>query len=481
MTSRPWLRWLGLVAAALLAACTSVSAPPAMPDDAAVNKPAAHGAFMDEHHANVAQEPVPNDWWHLYDSRALDELVQQALAANTDLRVAAANLQKAQAALDLAGAAQEPTTSLSANTGFARRSAQEELHPGKPLPSKWVYGAGFGVSYQLDLFGQIQRSFDAAEADVGAATGARDAVRVTVVAETTRAYLEMCSAGREILIARSQVDLQAQSTGLTRRLATNGRASSVDVARSSAQEEQIRATIPTLLAQKRVAWIRLAALTGKAPQELPRQLEDCVQEPLLGKPLPVGDGASLLKRRPDIRRAEFEALSAGDRIGVAKADLYPKVALGASIASVGTLEHAFRDDSFKFSLGPLITWEFPDRTRAHARIHTAEAEREAALARFDGVVLSALKETESALEVYARDQERWATLQAARTQAQQAAQDTQRLYESGRIGYLAVLDALRTLATVEQSVAAAQTRVAADQVSLFLALGGGWGDVAQRS
>jgi outer membrane protein TolC len=140
-------------------------------------------------------------------------------------------------------------------------------------------------------------------------------------------------------------------------------------------------------------------------------------------------------------------------------------------------QHAFRNDSFKFSLGPLISWEFPDRTRVKARIRSAEADREAALARFDGVVLSALKETESALEVYARDQERRVILQSARTQAQNAARDTQRLFDAGRIGYLPVLDALRTLSQVEQSVAAAESRVAADQVNLFLALGGGWGDV----
>lgn len=474
--------WIVLASAIVLAACAGLIPPPApVSADAPVNRPAAKAPFIGAENAPVVQDPVPDDWWRLYDDRTLDDLVQQALAANTDLRVAAANLEKAQAALDLAGAAQEPTTTVSTNVGFARRSAQEELHAGKPLPSKWVYGAGFGVSYQLDLFGQIQRSVDAAQADVGAATGARDAVRVTVVAETTRAYLEMCSAGREIAIARSQVDLQARSTELTRRLATNGRAASVDVERSSTQEEQVRATIPTLAAQRRVAMMRLAALTGRAPQELHKELEACEQEPRLARPIPVGDGASLLSRRPDIRRAEFELLSAGDRIGVAKADLYPKVALGASIASVGTVEHAFRDDSFKFSLGPLITWEFPDRTRVHARIRAAEADRQAALARFDGVVLGALKETESALEVYARDQERRTILQAARTQAQHAAQDTQRLFEAGRIGYFPVLDALRTLTQVEQNLAAAESRVAADQVNLFLALGGGWGDAGPTS
>jgi NodT family efflux transporter outer membrane factor (OMF) lipoprotein len=456
-------------------ATTAVPPPAPLPEAAAVNKPTAQGTFIGANTPYVAQEPVPDDWWRLYDSRTLDGLVHQALAANTDLRVAAANLHKAEAALDLASAAREPSTSISANPSFGRRSAQEDLHPGKPFPSKFVYGAGFGVSYQVDLFGQIQRSIDAAQADVGSATAARDAARVTVVAETTRAYLELCSAGREIVVAQNQAGLQSQSTELTRRLAAHGRGIAIDVDRSSTQEQQVRASIPTLEAQRRVPMYRLAALTGRSPQELPRELGQCVQEPRLAKPIPVGDGAGLLRRRPDIRRAEFDVLSASDRIGVVTADLYPKVVLGASIASIGVDQYAFRNDSFKFSLGPLISWEFPDRTRVKARIRAAEADREALLARFDGVVLGALKETESALEVYARDQERRAILESARTQAQNAARDTQRLFEAGRIGYLPVLDALRTLSQVEQSVAAAESRVAADQVNLFLALGGGWG------
>jgi NodT family efflux transporter outer membrane factor (OMF) lipoprotein len=471
------LKWLAVAAAAWLAGCAGLVPPPApLPATAAVNKPTAQGAFIGANHAQVAQEPVPNDWWRLYESPTLDALVQQALAANTDLRVAAANLHKAQAALDLAGAAREPSTTISANPSFGRRSAQEELHPGSPFPSKFVYGAGFGVSYQLDLFGQIQRSIDAAQADVGAATAARDAVRVTVVAETTRAYLEACSAGREVAVAHNQVALQSRSSELTRRLAAHGRGTPIDVDRSSAQEDQVRASIPPLEAQRRVATYRLAVLTGRTPQELPKALGECAQEPRLGKPIPIGDGAGLLKRRPDIRRAEFEVLSASNRIGVVTADLYPKVVLGASIASVGTDQHAFRSDSFKFSLGPLISWEFPDRTRVKARIRGAEADREAALARFDGVVLAALKETESALEMVARDQERRLILQSARTRAQDAARDTQRLFEAGRIGYLPVLDAQRTLSQIEQNVAAADSRVAADQVNLFLALGGGWGE-----
>src|SRR5258706_4415249 len=207
-----------VVAALLLSGCGGLIPPRAsLPESAAVNRPTAQGAFIGANNPYIVQEPVPDDWWRLYDSPTLDGMVQQALAANTDLRVAAASLHKAQAALDLASAAGEPSTTISASPSFGRRSAQEELHPGTPFPSKFVYGAGFSVSYQVDLFGQIQRSIDAAQADVGSATAARDTARVTVVAETTRAYLALCSAGREIVVAQNQVDLQSRSTAFTRR------------------------------------------------------------------------------------------------------------------------------------------------------------------------------------------------------------------------------------------------------------------------
>jgi len=471
-------RLVMLLAAAVLAACSAVGPDYRRPSDAAVEGRAANGPFLGGSEAAFVREPVPGAWWRLYDSPVLDQLVQEALASNTDLRAAAANIARAAAGLDYADAAHRPTTTVSAGTSYARRSAEEELKPGKPLPNNFVYGVGAGVSYQLDLFGQISRAVESAQADLGAARAAHDAVRVTVVAETTRAFLEVCSVGREIAVAKRSVATQARSTELTQALVRGGRGSSLDVTRSSAQEEQVRATLPALAAQKRVALYRLAVLTGRAPEDFPRQVESCEQEPQLARAIPIGDGAGLMRRRPDIRRAEHELQSATARIGVATSELYPKITLGASIGSVGLDKHFLDADTFKFSLGPLITWQFPDRERTRARIRAADAEQQASLARFDGTVLNALKETESALEVYARDLERRALLESARQKAGRAARDTEQLFTAGRQGYLPVLDATRTLIAAEQAVAAADSRLAADQVNVFLALGGGWEAVA---
>ncbi len=469
-------RLLALLALVALAACGTIVPPPPVPADAAVNRASANAPFLGASAPSFAQEAVPADWWRLYDDAHLDALVHQALAANTDLRVAAANLEKAEAGLDYADAARQPSTSVFAAPSYGRRSAEEDLHPGKPFPNKFVYGTGVSVSYQVDLFGQIARSIDAAKADVGAATAARDAVRVTVVSETTRAYVDACASGREMGVAQRLLALQEKSTALTRTLVENGRAGSLDTKRSSVQEDQVRSTLPQLEAQHRLAVYRLAVLTGQAPADFPRDVAACAQEPRLVAPVPVGDGASLLRRRPDIRRAEFEVQAAGERIGVVTADLYPKVSLGASLASVGALQRGFDDDTFKFSLGPLISWEFPDRSRTKARIRAADADHDAALARFDGTVLGALKETESALEVVSEDVRRREILESARTKAADAARDTERLFALGRQGYLPVLDANRTLIAIEQSTAAADSKLASDQVTLFLALGGGWQD-----
>jgi outer membrane protein TolC len=232
--------------------------------------------------------------------------------------------------------------------------------------------------------------------------------------------------------------------------------------------------MPSLIAEKQTALFRLATLTGKPPAEFDRRVATCGEEPHIDRPIPVGDGAALLRRRPDVRQAELLLRAATARIGVAIADLYPKIRLGASAGSAGLAESFLASDTFKFGIGPLISWEFPNRKRVRARIGMAEAEADAAYARFDGVVLTALREAETALTVYARDLDRRDELEQARNQAAKASRDAQTLFRAGRQGFLAVLDADRVLISAEQALAAQESRIAGDQVRLFLALGGGW-------
>ncbi|PTQ10875.1 RND transporter [Sphingomonas oleivorans] len=461
-------------AALLLAGCGTVGPDYHGPASALPKSSKATGAFVSAEHVPVTDAPLPPDWWRLYQDATLDRLISEALAANSDLRVAAANIRRAEAAHLGIEDERRVQTSVQGGPAYIKPSAIEEVMPGEPIPNVSIYSATAGISYQVDLFGQIERAIAASSAETEAARAAYDATRVTIVADVTRAYLDACSAGREIAIAERSIELQRRSTELTERLVRGGRGSSLDATRSRAQEKQILATLPALAGRRRIAAFRLAVLTGKPPADFAPEVDRCAAEPRLSRPIPVGDGAALLKRRPDIRAAERRLAAAVMRIGVATADLYPHISFGASAGSVGFLENPLSADSFKFSIGPLISWEFPNRDRARARIAGAEAESDAALARFDGAVLTALDETERALSIYGHDLEERAATLAARDEAARAAADADRLFRAGRTGFLTALDAQRTAIAADQQLAAIDTRIARDQVAIFLALGGGW-------
>ena len=317
------------------------------------------------------------------------------------------------------------------------------------------------MSYQLDLFGQIRRAVEAASGDEQAARAAYDATRVTVAAETARAYANMCAAGMQLASARHSLEVQKSSLDAIERLQRAGRGTALDVTRARSQLQQLQANLPPFQAQQRTALYRLAALTGRTPAQIPASLLQCATAPRLTQTIPVGDGAALLRRRPDIRQAERSLAAATARIGVATADLYPKISLGLSGASGGPAAMFGDRGTFSWSIGPLISWTIPNTGAAQARIAQAEAGAKAAAARFDAAVLNALRETESALTVYARQLDRESALQAAREQSAQAASQARQLFQYGKTDYLTVLDAERTLAANESALAAARPNSAA--------------------
>jgi outer membrane protein TolC len=260
---------------------------------------------------------------------------------------------------------------------------------------------------------------------------------------------------------------------VTQRLTAAGRTTAVDVTRARAQLDLVRAAEPDFVAKRQTALFQLAILTGRPPAGLPKPAADCETPPSLSQPIPVGDGAALLRRRPDIREAERALAGDTARIGVATAALYPTVTLGFTGGTTGIVGDLFQAATNRWGVGSMISWTFPGGGE-RARIREANAAADMALARFDGVVLNALRETETSLSTYAQDLRRNADLRAARDEAAVAADQARRLYQAGRSPYLAGLDAERTLAAAENTLAASNGQVAADQVKLFLALGGGW-------
>jgi NodT family efflux transporter outer membrane factor (OMF) lipoprotein len=369
-----------------------------------------------------------------------------------------------------------PSTTVSASASYGRASGTINGSD-VALDDGEIYDVGLDVGYQLDLFGRIRRAVEASRADVDAVQAAFDFTRITVAAETTRAYADACTAGRQLEVARRNVALQEETFDLTQRLLEGGRGTALETNQAGALLDQTRATIPTLEARRQTALYRLSVLTGRPPAEFPREVGSCDEPPLLTDPIPVGNGATLLSRRPDIRQAERELAASTARIGVATAELYPDISLGGSIgATAAAIGDLFTGGAFRYALGPLISWSFPNTSVARARIAQAEAEGDAALARFDGTWLRALEETESALTRYAKELERTATLRQARDQSAEAARIARLRFESGRDPFQVVLDAERSLVETEAVLAQSEAQLSTEQIGLFLALGGGWED-----
>jgi len=433
------------------------------------------GPFLSAQADAVSANPLPSEWWRLYDDPVLDGLVSDALAANTDIRQAVARIDRARAMLRGAHADQLPQVGLSTSAGYSRTPAAQTL-PGANRNDS-AFGIGADISYEVDLFGRVSGEVSAARGDLAAARADADAVRVMVVADTTRAYADAASAAARADVARGIVSLLDDSLRLTQKRHEAGLADGLAVARIETLRDQRAATIPAIEAQRSAALFALATLTGRAPAQLPAITGQRNVSLEIEAPLPVGDGAQLLARRPDVRAAEQRLVADNARIGVARADLYPRITLGGSVnSSASSIGNLFSGGPLGFLFGSLIDWAFPNREPVHARIDAANADAAASLAAFDGTVLIALQETETALSDYARALEQRRVLGTAVEAASRAARITRAQNREGVIDSLQTLDAERTLAEAQAALADQDALVSQRQIALFRALGGSWSE-----
>ncbi|WP_323117937.1 TolC family protein [Burkholderia alba] len=422
---------------------------------------------------------LPDRWWSLYGDPALDALVREALAQNRDLAVAMARVERARAVLDEAGASRLPDTKLGFGVDYGKHSPDQIVAAatGATAKSRWGYAPSFAVSWEVDLWGRVRYLVTAAQADADAVQAASDAMRVAVAAETTGAYTRACAYGERIDVAERSLAVAERIADLTERQRTHGLVSELEVARARAFADDTRADLPTLQGQRRASLYELAVLTGRAPGAIPDAALHCSATPALAQPFPVGDGAALLKRRPDLREEERRLVASNARIGVATAELYPSITLGGSVNLLSTTGHlSSLGDKYAaaWSVGPLISWRFPNLAVSRAQLAEARADDRAARASFDAHVLQALKETEQALALYGASWRRRDALQTARVQHARAFRLAELNYKAGAVDFLDVLDAERSLVSVDAALAASTQQVALDQVAVFKALGGGW-------
>jgi NodT family efflux transporter outer membrane factor (OMF) lipoprotein len=437
----------------------------------------ASAAFVTAPSTVATPEEAPDAWWKLYEDEALDALIREAFAANTDLKIAEANLAGARAIYLAARSARLPRTNVAVGVDYGRDAVTDEILEltGRRPVTLWFYEALLDVNYEVDLFGHVKRSIEAASAGTEASEAQRDAVRVTVAAETARAYAELCAFGEEIAVARRSLELVSRESDITERRRAAGAGSEFDVVRAQALVEQVRATIPPLEGQRRAAQFELAALLGRTPADLPTGLDGCATPPQLKALLPAGDGAALLRRRPDIRAADRRLAAAIAEIGVATADLYPRFSLSALYGSIATPWPQFDTmNGQTWAINPSMDWTFPIQAGPRARVMQAKAGAAAALSSFDSVVLTALKETAQALSTYAAEADHRAALIGAQAKARRAFELAHGQFVAGAVSNLDLLSSEQVLVAADAAVAVSDLAMVQDQIAVFKALGGGW-------
>ena len=468
------MRWSLAAAIVLLALGGCVvgpdEKPPALPDGSTAPLVSVTPAL------ESAAEP-PDTWWKLYDDALLDQLVTHALAANQDLAVAEADLSLARASLEATRNGQYPQTNLNLGAKYGRDGATDEILEltGRPPQTLWIFDDILDVSYEVDLFGRVRRGVEASRADAQAAAAARDSVKITVAAETTRAYAQICALGEQLAVARQSLAVAEREAEINRQRRAAGAGTEFDVVRAEQLAAQTRAAIPPLEGQRRAALFQLTALLGRTPARLATEADGCVAPPRLKAPLPVGDGASLLKRRPDVRLADRRLAAATARIGVATADLYPRISLtglyGGAAPHLGDLVTA---SGLTWGVGPEINWSFPNMAGPRARIRAAKAEAAARLAGFDSTVLQSLKETEQSLATYGAELDHRKALGEASERAQRTVDMARGQLANGAASTLDMLVSEQTLIAANAAAAASDAALAQDQIAVFKALGGGW-------
>jgi len=426
---------------------------------------------------------APDAWWHLYDDPRLDGLVQEALQANRTLAAADANLAAARAVVSAVHANRYPTTAVSAGGIYGRDAVTDEiLELGGHAPENtWLFEDVLESAYEIDLFGRVHRAIEAATARSDAVAAARDSVRVVVAADTTRAYAAICALGEQIEVARHSLAIVAEQTRISERRHEAGANSVFDVTRAQALDAQVRAAVPVLEGQRRAALFELTALLGRTPGEAPHELEDCKKPPRLPAPIAVGDGTTLIRRRPDVRQAERQLAVATAEIGVATADLYPSIRLvglvGGAAPEVSQLDTSI---GRTWGVGPAVSWSFPNMAGPRARVRQAKAAQAAALAAFDGVVLTALKEVEQSLSLYGAALANAQALGTARDRIHTAFDIAAAEFGAGSVSNLDLLTTEESLVRLDAALAAADAALIQDQIAVFKALGGGWGDMQSR-
>jgi outer membrane protein, multidrug efflux system len=470
------------VAAALLACCGCTVGPDYEAPE--MDMPASFGEAVTPaggRQSSLVQagEPVLVDWWKTFRDCELDSLVARAIAANHELRVATARVQEARAVERMDEARLYPTVGLSGGA-FATRGSEAGFGspyglPGKDSP---LFQIGFDASYEVDLFGGTRREIEAAGALAEASEDERRAVQVTLLGEVARNYIALRTLQRRLVVAHANLDDQRHTADIVQRRLGNGLATNLDLVRARSQAVATESSIPPIESGIRQRIHGLSTLLGEPPLALADELAADTPIPPAPPEVPIGLPSELLRRRPDVMRAERVLAAATAEHGVATAELFPHVILGgtAGVQSRHTADLFGGDDpDSSFHLAGLSAdWTLFDGGRRSANIDRTKARVAEAAASYEATVLGALRDVENALSAYSSDQTRRGTLATLVDQNQEAVRIARNQFGNGLVALLDVMDVQRNLYSAQDALAQADEAVSANLVAIYKALGGGW-------
>lgn len=412
------------------------------------------------------------EWWKSFHDPQLDKLVERALTANADLKIADARVREVRALLGAANSTRYPAVEQS--DLIARRRAVIETPNSTGAIEGGLFQIGFDAAWELDFFGGVRNSVKAARAEVQVAEESRRDVMVTLVAEVARNYIALRGYQRQLDVTHSNIATQRDTCDLTAVRAKAGLATELDVLRAEAQLASTEAFIPQLEGLITNTAHRLGVLLGKPPGVLLAGLQNAQSALPVAAELPVGLPAELLRRRPDVRRAEAEIIAQTARLNVAKAERYPKLVLSGLLGHTTSSPGGFTLGLGSFFGGLGVKLPILDGGRIRSNIKAEDARLEQAILVYEETLRRSLEDVENALTSYQREREQRAIIERAVASNRMAVQLAKELYTAGLADFLSVLEAQKALFINDDALTRSNTAVSTNLVALYKALGGGW-------
>jgi outer membrane protein, multidrug efflux system len=408
-------------------------------------------------------------WWRQFGDPVLADLESRALAGDLDLRVAMSRLNSARAAFKETQYNYAPH--VQADASYSRSKEQQPGFTTTPIDID-SSSVGFDASWEIDLFGHLRHESQAARAMLGAEQANLADVRIIVAAEVARNYFELRGTQRQIVVAHENLDNEREALRLTQVRYESGKVTELDPDSALSRLKSTESTLPVLQAAEKRYGYRLAVLLGVDPGTLDSQLAP-VPVQTMTAPLPIGDVSALLRTRPDVRVAERNLAAATERVGVATADLFPRVTFSGFVGFLsGDESQLGKAVSRAWLVNPAVSWPALDFGTVHARLRGAKAEADGALASYQKAVLLALEDFENACVGYSAQEARLASVLEQAQASRRAAQLAEIQYREGSINFLVLLDAQRTLLQAEDELAQAEAAANTSAVAVYKALGG---------